>query len=601
MAYSSIDTANRILELKNDWDKAQNQTQKNSIAQKAQTYYNQLRENGDTAVANSLQSKNAAQAGQYIDKYYKTQGKTQIRPYYYNLGKKYGMSQSDVDKAISYDDVTGEVSLGGKNIGSPYSVVNGTSYWDSDKLDKEWNDYAQRAGLSRSKENMTDTLNEQWYTDYKDAWGMNKKDSDALLEELKQNPYATDWGKSIMDGYNYSGMKAAYNAAAKGAANNGGNIDSFSAANAMRQQAALNQLGKQDVLNFYTQRNNMLANETSNKLNRALNMLNSLSGQSQMVFEQDQTAKNNDVSRNATIAGITGYIPTEWTLQNDPMLRNYVDENGNLKQEYYNTDFQALINNAKAKGDNTLANKYAILRGLKFAAVPESRKYMNEGDVAYAKNEQILSAREGDKDRESAYNLAKMGYENNIDQINAQAQAKADQSKIDTENTIKINDAISKNNIDEDNAKTDNLLKASTYSEPRISATEASQAIKSGDTSQEVIDAYNYWYNTNHTTENPPFGAAGKQSISSDLQTTMGSSDSVSKYINEILIPIAKEFDTVGEKPDVNSLKEQLLQDAEKYDLKTEDLTKICNAFGVDNQWVSSYKNKFWGKGVKEA
>lgn len=601
MAYSSIDTANRILELKNDWDKAQNQTQKNSIAQKAQTYYNQLRENGDTAVANSLQSKNAAQAGQYIDKYYKTQGKTQIRPYYYNLGKKYGMSQSDVDKAISYDDVTGEVSLGGKNIGSPYSVVNGTSYWDSDKLDKEWNDYAQRAGLSRSKENMTDTLNEQWYTDYKDAWGMNKKDSDALLEELKQNPYATDWGKSIMDGYNYSGMKAAYNAAAKGAANNGGNIDSFSAANAMRQQAALNQLGKQDVLNFYTQRNNMLANETSNKLNRALNMLNSLSGQSQMVFEQDQTAKNNDVSRNATIAGITGYIPTEWTLQNDPMLRNYVDENGNLKQEYYNTDFQALINNAKAKGDNNLANKYAILRGLKFAAVPESRKYMNEGDVAYAKNEQILSAREGDKDRESAYNLAKMGYENNIDQINAQAKAKADQSKIDTENTIKINDAISKNNIDEDNAKTDNLLKASTYSEPRISATEASQAIKSGDTSQEVIDAYNYWYNTNHTTENPPFGAAGKQSISSDLQTTMGSSDSVSKYINEILIPIAKEFDTVGEKPDVNSLKEQLLQDAEKYDLKTEDLTKICNAFGVDNQWVSSYKNKFWGKGVKEA
>lgn len=459
MAYSSIDTANRILELKNDWDKAQNQTQKNSIAQKAQTYYNQLRENGDTAVANSLQSKNAAQAGQYIDKYYKTQGKTQIRPYYYNLGKKYGMSQSDVDKAISYDDVTGEVSLGGKNIGSPYSVVNGTSYWDSDKLDKEWNDYAQRAGLSRSKENMTDTLNEQWYTDYKDAWGMNKKDSDALLEELKQNPYATDWGKSIMDGYNYSGMKAAYNAAAKGAANNGGNIDSFSAANAMRQQAALNQLGKQDVLNFYTQRNNMLANETSNKLNRALNMLNSLSGQSQMVFDQDQTAKNNDVSRKATIAGITGYIPTEWTLQNDPMLRNYVDENGNLKQEYYNTDFQALINNAKAKGDNTLANKYAILRGLKFAAVPESRKYMNEGDVAYAKNEQILSAREGDKDRESAYNLAKMGYENNIDQINAQAQAKADQSKIDAEiaaNQSKIN---SENAINEYTAKTNDDIK----------------------------------------------------------------------------------------------------------------------------------------------
>lgn len=67
---------------------------------------------------------------------------------------------------------------------------------------------------------------------------------------LYGDPFSTDWAKEIMDKYDYEGTKAAYNAAAKGAGNNGGNIDSFSAANAQRQKEALKAQGRQEVLEY---------------------------------------------------------------------------------------------------------------------------------------------------------------------------------------------------------------------------------------------------------------------------------------------------------------------------------------------------------------
>lgn len=65
------------------------------------------------------------------------------------------------------------------------------------------------------------------------------------------NPYETDVAKSIMQYYNAQGGKAANEVTAEGIAQNAGNIDSYAAANALRQQLDFTNAGNQAVLNQY--------------------------------------------------------------------------------------------------------------------------------------------------------------------------------------------------------------------------------------------------------------------------------------------------------------------------------------------------------------
>ena len=69
-----------------------------------------------------------------------------------------------------------------------------------------------------------------------------------------------------MGKYDLSAMQGRDNAAASAAASNGGNIDSYAAANAMRQQAALTREGMQTAhklgLEAYNARNRKRQNHT---------------------------------------------------------------------------------------------------------------------------------------------------------------------------------------------------------------------------------------------------------------------------------------------------------------------------------------------------
>ncbi len=65
------------------------------------------------------------------------------------------------------------------------------------------------------------------------------------------NPYESDVAKSIMQYYNAQGGKAANEVTAEGIAQNAGNIDSYAAANALRQQLDFTNAGNQAVLNQY--------------------------------------------------------------------------------------------------------------------------------------------------------------------------------------------------------------------------------------------------------------------------------------------------------------------------------------------------------------
>ena len=58
------------------------------------------------------------------------------------------------------------------------------------------------------------------------------------------NPFETETGKSIMESYGIKGNNAAANGVATVASGNGGNIDSFAAANAKNQQLAYKNAGQ---------------------------------------------------------------------------------------------------------------------------------------------------------------------------------------------------------------------------------------------------------------------------------------------------------------------------------------------------------------------
>ena len=74
MAYNPYSAVNAIYNLKGQWDTANSSNDtvgKNNAAKKAQAYYNQLRKNGYSDVADALTASNYAQAKNIRDKWAK--------------------------------------------------------------------------------------------------------------------------------------------------------------------------------------------------------------------------------------------------------------------------------------------------------------------------------------------------------------------------------------------------------------------------------------------------------------------------------------------------------------------------------------------------
>lgn len=460
MEYNPYSAVNAIYKLKGQWTDAKDADSKSSIAKKAQTYYNQLRSNDYGDVADELTASNYARAKEINDKWAKM-GKTSARDYLYSLGQSRGMTNKDIDGLLKWDNQTGEVTFGGKKIGTPDATVNGVSYWsDTTPLDNAFYDYVSRSGNARTKSRAIDQENEKLFALYNREY-----------EDLKAtNPFTTDEAKSILQKYDLAGLRGRDNAVADNAGTNGGNIDSFAAANALRQQSALINQGQQAVLDAHKQ-----------KLEHARALLSDMGVNIDRVFNQEETAKNNEVTRNSQVAAVSGYTPAEWSIKNDAFLKNFVDDAGKLKPEYQSTDFQALINNAKANGDSELANKYAILRGLKiFGNFAEYGKYLNQGDVSYVKPQKTESARQFDE------------------QTAASDRTLAAQMAMNSENN-----RYSASNGSKSGAKSTRET-TKTQSKPTLTAAQATNAIKNGELSETVLDAYNYYYGTDYTIDNPP-------------------------------------------------------------------------------------------------
>ena len=239
----------------------------------------------------------------------------------------------------------------------------------------------------------------------------------ATYDELtKTNPFTTDEAKAILGKYSLAGLQARDNATASGGASNGGNIDSYASANAMRQQASLISQGQQTVLNSHQQ-----------KIDNIRGLLSDMGVNIDRVFNQDETSKNNDVARKSEIASVTGYVPDEWVASNNP----YLNDNGTLKEEYKgdNIDFSKIMADAKAVGNTELYNAAAMARFYKIMGDYGTYGQYDDGNYIVPGQQETEARRQFNMQdattRESLKTekeIADEANKNALDQINAKTQ-----------------------------------------------------------------------------------------------------------------------------------------------------------------------------------
>lgn len=302
-------------------------------------------------------------------------------------------------------------------------------------------------------------INQLWGTQTNDRNVMANK-YDKLEDTAYSNPFETDEGKSIIGAYDLKAMQGRENELASGSASNGGNIDSYATANALRQQAALKSKGQLMALEAHNNKINnvkgILESLGVYQQNQDKGMQNTIALQSnegQRLFENEETAKNNEVARLSEQANVTGDAPIEWIIKNDDVYRTYLNEDGTFKKEMENVDIQALINSAKASGDTETAQKLAAVRARKMLGnYGAFGQYANQGDVSAIKTKQTEAGRQFDEQTKLAketltaeQNATNAGYQNEIDKINAQKEAdlalvdkKANLTNYDLDDVIKM-------------------------------------------------------------------------------------------------------------------------------------------------------------------
>ena len=439
MAYNPYNAVNAIVNFKSDWDKynkSGDTKARDQVAENAKVYYDQLKKNGYGATADELSALDANGAKYILDQY--SAKDTGVDNNAYNTSMKSATNKNN--------------TLAG--------------YVDSDRNDVQG--------------------------EYKNL--LNYANQDITRTDEYKSTY-----NSIMGKYDMSALQGRDNAAASGGASNGGNIDSYAAANAMRQQAALTATGQQiahqagleaanarvsnvsNILNNLGVYNSGTYDAMNQTVNNDLNIANS-------YFTNAETAKNNDVARKSEIASVTGYAPDEWIVSNNP----YMNDDGTIKDEYKNIDFSKVMANAKATGNTNAYNAAATARYYKIMGDYGAYGQYDDGNYIVPGTQQTEAGRQFDKSMDYNYYATKTGSD-------------------DTRYT------------------TDANLTAATLqnTKPTLTASQAATAIKNGEISQGVIDAYNYYYGTTYTVDNPPkIGDDVGVDIDVDGSNTGGGSDS---------------------------------------------------------------------------
>ena len=497
-AYSDIKS---IVDLKGQWDeanKAGDTAKKNQIAATAQAYYDKLKNNDYGGVAQALSANGYSGAKAILDSYApatETKTETKVEPSAYTQSMQ-----------------------------------------------------------SATKNN--ETLKNYINSDRKDVQGKY----DDIYDYANQDVTKTDEYKSTYDNmmakYDLSALQGRDNAVASGGSSNGGNIDSYSAANAMRQQAALTATGQQVAHQAGLDAYNSRISNVSNILNNlgiynsgtydAMNqVIGNDSAIAQQYFDNDETAKNNEVARLSEKANVTGYVPNEWAYENNI----YLNSDGTVRAEYLTDEFDntggftTIINNAKAKLATTTdaterANLQATIdqatqaKALKTYSSPKYAKWASE--VTAIPGQRTAEYDLTDKQITSAENIA--GAEAMGAAASAAAEAEAEYNKAYLNYQGTVYKADKEYDVESGNAKNYAIAKQ-TY-----------------DT---LLSAYN--------------GDSG-----------------VSEFIKEYLEPQEN-----GEtKYDEDSIINHMSTEYSKYNIDKADAEKICKAYNLDTEWLKQYRER---------
>lgn len=605
MAYNPYSAVNAIYKLKGQWNKANSagdDAAKNSAAEKAQAYYNQLIKNGYQNVASELTDANYEQAEKVRNKWAKMD-KTATRPYLYTLGQKYGMSNSDVDKIIGWDSATGQVSIGGKTIGTPDAVVDGASYWsDTSVLDNAFKDYISRSGSTYNtsvnnaayNQSMTSAINKnnEYFDMVKsDHDKVNSKYDDifnyANSDVTKSDEYQSAYD-NIMPSYTLAAMQGRKSQTASGAASNGGNVDSFSAANALRQQAALTakgqQLAHQAGLEAYQARIQNARNILSDLGVYNSGVYSAMSDSighdrttANDIINNEETAKNNDVARKSEIASVTGYTPDEWVVSNNP----YMNEDGTIKEQYKDVDFSEVMAKAKATGNTAAYNAAATARYYKIMSNYGLYGQYDDGNYNLPTQQQTEAARQFDEQIAAADRA--LGVEKEMG-------AAENQNKLDQITTAALYSTDTVDNLPKVSSKSTGSKSSTTGN--TANAKTQSYDLLGDDSDADGRDANNDEWD-NFMTYFP------EEDRNDDRRK-------IRAFLTEQLKPY---FDNGWE------INEEVLEklivgtdvknsNSTKYDIDVDEAKAICNALGLDTAWVDKYKDRWGlnsGKGMKSA
>ena len=250
--YNPYNDYRKIVGYKGNWHTAQEQGQSpDQYYQAAMPYYQSLIDNGYQALADDLTASDYIKAKGLKDKY----GLKEDNEFY--LDDDYNSLTGQAAEIVNaphpndsyinkYMDLgTGTGGMAAQAFSDAQGIANGTtpitpSIATQGILDAyaDSNDRLNGAIRYDAQGNVISGLNTEHYN-----IGRNQLDYINNFDVTKQPYY-----QGIMDQYKLGGYNAAQGEYANGAANNGGNIDSYAAANANRQQLAFTTAGQQAAL-----------------------------------------------------------------------------------------------------------------------------------------------------------------------------------------------------------------------------------------------------------------------------------------------------------------------------------------------------------------
>lgn len=331
MAYNPYEAVKMIYNLKNDWDKYNSTGDKANATKTKETanpYYQELINNGYANVANTLSNQNYQQAeetyNQIVSQFspqntasaasstpklslnqqqinalltsqdqsprdFQAKYNARDDELWNTMNSLYDMGNSPENQAFQseYNGRNNEIwNLwnNAQNYNSPESdeLRSGTNQRNQEIWDL-WNNIQNL--YSNDNQNISDKNNQLWNTVTSDKEDMGGR-YNRLEEYNYSNPFTSEQGKSILERYDLAGLQGRDNEAAVGGAGNSGNIDSYSAANALRQQASLRNLGEQTALAAH-----------SRTVNDGRGILSDRGQYNQGIYNNMQNAINTDISQ----------------------------------------------------------------------------------------------------------------------------------------------------------------------------------------------------------------------------------------------------------------------------------------------------------------